>query len=466
MEKLFTISSKLDNDWENLTTAELAEGRRMFSEEVIDMANLPENFNVMKLRTWLTRKKAEILTFTSDKANYLAGEAVSRQIQDKRTVTRKEAMAALKVLRSVRAVGEYAQRRWKKYYAEEGWKAELTVSHWLVRDALGEDPDGLETDIENISEQRATDMIPRVSAVLVKAESMISDEDLHKRLVKYSDNCFTVLRISAEKQQAYEAALRIYENAKSYNDFLMAQEAIKDFRDEAENEVIKNLIKNIDMAIVVFEACEEAVKYYKAMNAEEALKILEKCSEEALKMPLNLNSRYNRLQSNIVAVYEKYQLALEAEKISDVLQVQAICEEISQMIDEDLRESNQYFKWALDRQVEIQRDFADDARRIQVVDNYIKQAEKYLAEENYAMAKEFAAKANQADPDGKAGKNLLYNITKRGEKMLDKAIALHEEGRVQEALEIVKRIIEEKIYNDGDGMLDSLRYYRDLWSDE
>ncbi len=447
LRNLFNTCDQLDKDWQNLNTTE---ANRIFNY-VIDLDDLPENFDIQMLREWLTEKKLELRDFAADKVGWEIGEAVSRQIQDGQNIKNKDALAALKGLRKIRAGRAYGNKEWKKYYTKEAWKAEKAVSLWLVEDILGEDPNNLETDIGDITVERARDMVEKVSEVLAKSGNIVSDEKIRGDLIKYRDNCFDVLKISREKKEAYEAALVLYEEGR----YLEAKEVLKNFSGETEDEVIKNLIRNIDLALVVFSAYEDAKKRYNAGRGEEALDILNARIDDAYNISSGLHNKYDRLRRNIEDVCDLYGKAMEAEKISDVLRVQEICNEIAQRVEKEEGESNHYYDWALREASDIKRRRESPRELRSIIDAYVSQAEKFLKEDDYSNARNFASKANVLDTERNPGKMIFYEISRRGSNLLKKASALHKEGRDAEAVEILERILEEKIYKDGDGVADA-----------
>ncbi len=457
LRSLFDVCDQLDSDWQNLNTTE---ANKIFNY-VIDLDDLPEHFDIRALRNWLTEKKSEFRSFATDKLNWEAGEAISLQILSNQNVRNRKAIDALKSLRKIRASNKYKEKKWKEFYTNNAWQAEKTVSMWLVKDILGEDPNDLETDIKDITVDRAMDMFQPVTEVIEHSDNIVVDNELKRKLSTFRNYCYLKIETDEKKKAAVEEALGYYGN----EEYLKAKEALKEFRDERENAVIKDLIRSINLALDVFAAYENAKKYYNAGDGEEALEILNSKIDDALQISSDLHNKYDRLKRNVESVLGMYKEAMAAQEIFDVLKVLKICEEMGQLIELEEDESNFYYDWALREagSIDMQLDEDNDVARKKIASNYVAQAEVFFRKKEYLDARKFAEIANDLYPDINLGEIVLNNLSRRGQSMLIETSALHDDGKTQQALEIIEMIIEQKIYKNGDGVLDVARQRRENW---
>jgi hypothetical protein len=426
---------KLYKDAEdNLETFNANEALGILRNE-IDLEDIDASYDTTTLKEWVNKQKEVVADFRNNQYAWRTGQKEKEQ---------KNLRAAIWAFRRMRSDGPYYDAAQKEI---EGLGMKLTTQ------ILGKSPDELK-DTE-INPGLARDMLPLLDDVL---QSKIVPDGKEQFVLDFRARCMERLDLEDKRKVVLQKAKDLYEREKY-------DEAWKAVGDEGlqndPDELVQKLVSKIRLARELRADFDKAKALYNEGKAEDALAILQDRKVEHFEW----HERYLTLKNRIEGVVNLFDSAQEARAVYDVEQVRNVYNEIIQIEDSPVNFYNREANFWLDkfeRELELSpRKFADD---------YVRSAEKFIEEEDYLRAREFAEKANRIDDDTQddfnAGEKIFNALSEIGKKLLYQARELRDEGKLEEAIKMLEDIRDYKIYKAEDGVEGNVRSELTKWKEE
>ena len=426
---------KLYKDAEdNLETFNANEALQILRNK-IDLDEIDDSYDTTTLKEWVNKQREVVADFRNNQDAWSRGQLLKEQ---------QNLMNAIKVFGQILSDSPYYDRAQKEI---EDLGIKLTIQ------MLGKSPDELK-DVE-ITPGLARDMLPRLDEVL---QNKIVPNSKRQMVFDFRQRCKNLLDLEEKRMAVLQKARDLYDEEKY-------DEAWKVIEDEGlqndPDELVQKLASKIRLAKELGADFDKAQVLYNEGKADEALEILEGRKFEHLEW----HNRYLELKNKIEKVFNLFDLAQEALDVDDVEEVRNVYNEITRIEDSPINHYNiEANSWLdnFERELELSpRKFADA---------YVRRAEKFIEEENYLRAREFAEKATRIDDDTQddfnAGDKIFNALSNIGTKMFRQARELRDEGELEEAIEMLEDIRDNQIYKDGDGVEGNVRSELAKWKEE